>query len=291
MLIKRYHCALILSVLTLMVSGCVDKKQNDDASSAFGQPIDPSQQNMLGGLQQYLSQIQKQGNAGDQMAQRRMGDILIASGEKAQGLGWIKSSAISGNVDSQLQLADMYANGVDMMPNYDEAFIWYKKAAEQGNARAQGEVASAYLNGKGVEFNLEQSIYWDSLAAKQGIANSQNNLGAAYTHGEGVPQDPEQAVYWYTKAANQGVTEAQFNLAGSYYLGQGVAKDDQQAYAWYATVAKYGDSDIAGTAKMVMEKLTPTLSKAGKLASSKSLAQQYISMYSPTRKNLVFTEY
>ncbi|MDR0806196.1 MAG: sel1 repeat family protein [Enterobacteriaceae bacterium] len=290
--IRSYYSALAIGILSLVLSGCVTTQdsQEQDENSLFGQTIDPGKQEMLGGLHHYLSQIQRQGNNGDKYAQRKMGDILLASGDNQEAMEWLKKAAANGDVDAQTQLGDEYFRGVKLLPDYAEAFKWYKQAAEAGNAHAQSQLASLYLNGRGTTYNLKQAIYWDNLAAEKGIAASQNNLGAAYTHGDGVPKNPETAVFWYTKAAHQGVIEAQFNLAGSYYLGQGVIKNYEQAYAWYATVSKYGIGDLADTARKMIDRLSPSLSKSGKYSAAKQLAEQYSVSYAP-RKNTSLIQY
>ncbi|GKX56050.1 hypothetical protein SOASR030_21620 [Leminorella grimontii] len=275
MKLRSYRFIGLLSVLALM--GCETLKptapgQDEFAFSAQGNAV---QQGMLSGLQGYLVQLQAQSNDGDLISQRRLGELLNASGQEHQGKALLLKAANGGDLDLQVRQGDEDFSRAD----YAKAFSWYSKAAERGNGHAQSQLAYLYLNGLGTVKSLSQAVYWDRLAAEKGIARSQNNLGAAYTRGEGIEKSPAQAFYWYSKAAEQGTTEAQFNLAGSYYLGHGVAKNDELSYVWYSCVAHGDDEKLAARAKEMMKKIAPELKQMGKYASSQRLAEEYMGKY------------
>lgn len=272
---RKYRFIGLLSVLALM--GCetlkpVKQERDEFAFSARGNVV---QQGLLSGLQGYLVQLQEQSNDGDLISQRRLGELLNASGQENKGKALLLKAANNGDLDLQVQQGDEDFSRAD----YVKAFSWYGKAAERGNGHAQSQLAYLYLNGLGTVKNLSQAVYWDRLAAEKGVARSQNNLSAAYTRGEGIEKNPTQAFYWYSKAAEQGTTEAQFNLAGSYYLGHGVAKNDELSYVWYSCVAHGEDDKLAARAKEMMQKIAPDLKQAGKYASSQRLAEEYRSKY------------
>lgn len=72
-------------------------------------------------------------------AQYRLGYLLIFGKDtiinKPAGLTWIKRSAINGNTDTQILLADFYRDGIDDILKKDgnTALYWYKKASQDKN--------------------------------------------------------------------------------------------------------------------------------------------------------------
>jgi serine/threonine protein kinase len=88
--------------------------------------------------------------------------------------------------------------------DYATAMKKLKPLAEQGNVDTQVYLGWMYANGKGVAQDDSRAFFWYHKAAVQGNATAQNNLGVRYQKGKGVAQDDSQAVYWYRKAAEQG---------------------------------------------------------------------------------------
>jgi len=123
-------------------------------------------------------------------------------------------SSNNGNIQSQLQLGEIYSKGIDfcLPKNNKEAKKWYTKAANQGSSIAQYNLGLMYKDGEGTSKNYQESIKWFIKAASQGNLDAQNNLGAMYEYGLGVNKDNIKAREWYTKAANQGSSIAQYNL-------------------------------------------------------------------------------
>ena len=54
-----------------------------------------------------------------------------------------------------------------------------------------------YASGMGVPLDYQEAVRWYRLAAEQGNAEAQHNLGLKYEYGDGVPQDYQEAVRWY----------------------------------------------------------------------------------------------
>ena len=63
-----------------------------------------------------------------------------------------------------------------------------------------------YANGLGVSRNEEEALHWYRRSAEQGVALAQFNLGLMYANGLGADRDYEQAGAWFRKAAEQGIT-------------------------------------------------------------------------------------
>ena len=81
--------------------------------------------------------------------------------------------------------------------------------AISGDAESQYQLALCYRNGEGVEQSNEEAAKWYRFAAEQGDSIAQYNLGNCYENGEGVEQSYEEAEKWYRKAAEQGDSDAQ----------------------------------------------------------------------------------
>jgi len=65
---------------------------------------------------------------------------------------WI-ASAEAGDVESQVNVGEIFERGTGGAPNYEAAAIWYQRAADQGNSRAQFNLGTLYEQGLGVEQN------------------------------------------------------------------------------------------------------------------------------------------
>ena len=154
-----------------------------------------------------------------------------------------KAMAEAGDINSQYNLAVMYAEGLGVLRDDKEAIEWYHKSAEQGFAAAQLNLGVMYANGQGVLQDDKEAVEWYRKAAKQGSAVAQFNLGLMCANGRGVLQDDKEAVGWYRKAAEQGYAGAQLNLGVMYATDRGVPKDFVIAYA-FANIAEANGFDV-----------------------------------------------
>jgi uncharacterized protein len=62
----------------------------------------------------------------------------------------LTKEANAGDVDVQLQLAEMYETGFGVPTDRGQAAYWYRQAAEQGSAKAQSTLGQMYIRGIGV---------------------------------------------------------------------------------------------------------------------------------------------
>src|SRR5262249_41680397 len=77
------------------------------------------------------------------------------------------------------------------------------KAAENNDAMAQMIVGTMYADGLGVARDSEEAEKWLYKAADQKLPLAQANLGVMYEHGIGVPRDSAEAARWVRQAADQ----------------------------------------------------------------------------------------
>ena len=89
-----------------------------------------------------------------------------------------KSAAEQGDVDFQLIVGGMYAEGLGVTQDDVEATMWFRKAAEQGNADGQYILGNRYRDGKGIGQSYSEAIKWYRLAAKNNSKGAQKALEA-----------------------------------------------------------------------------------------------------------------
>ena len=125
--------------------------------------------------------------------------------------------------------------------NNVRTFLHYQRAAQQGDTTAQNNIGVMYANGIGVDQDHEEAINWFRQAARQGDTTAQNSIGVMYANGIGVDRDYRQAFHWFNQAAEQGHAEAQYNLGVMYANGDHVGQNDVEAVNWFRQAAEQGD--------------------------------------------------
>jgi uncharacterized protein len=146
----------------------------------------------------------------------------------------LKSARI-GHRDAQYEVGLMYANGVGVDKDIEQAILWIRQSAEKGLATAQYLLATRYANGIGVPRDGPQALMWYLKAAQQGHVKALFRLGKLQTTGQ-----PEMAAAYFTQAAELGLAEAQCALGHHFEAGLGVVQDAEQAAFWYSQSAAQG---------------------------------------------------
>lgn len=96
--------------------------------------------------------------------------------ERQQSLQDLQAAAQVGHLDSIVQLAQIYADGVMTNKNLPISLHFWLKAAELGDIRAQLRVAEQYALGVGVQRNVQQASLWYGKAAAQGNIEAKMQL-------------------------------------------------------------------------------------------------------------------
>ena len=139
--------------------------------------------------------------------------LLLLAGMPAWGFDGmdivgIKKIAEAGNAEAQSKLGVLYASGVGMNMDKQEAVRWYRKSADQGNPVGQWNLAFMYVRGEGVDVNFTDARELFRKSAESGFANAQYDLGMMLLQGLGGKQDQTEAERWFHKAAEQRYREA-----------------------------------------------------------------------------------
>src|SRR5689334_12901627 len=88
-----------------------------------------------------------------------------------RNLANLKARAEKGDLSTQFELGEIYADGDGVPRNDEEAFNWYRAAAEQGHALAQYKLGLMYKEGRGVTKDYVEAYMWLDLAAGRGNAD------------------------------------------------------------------------------------------------------------------------
>jgi TPR repeat protein len=170
------------------------------------------------------------------------------TGGKKEFLLRLKDARI-GEPAAQYEVALMYANGVGVSKDVEQAFVWTRSAAEKGHAQAQYLLARAYHQGLGTVADVRQAMAWYRRAAEHGNEKASWNLAKLLAE----PQ-AEVAFQYALDAAQKGLLEAEFWVGEYYRKGGIVAQDLEEAYRWYLSAAQKGSARaqhaIAGMLEM-----------------------------------------
>ena len=77
--------------------------------------------------------------ASPQAEQLAKGEGALARGDYAGALEILRPLAQDGNTRAQIRLAEMYASGVGVNRNFNQAYVWYSLAARGGNIAASAD--------------------------------------------------------------------------------------------------------------------------------------------------------
>ncbi|HIG40539.1 MAG: tetratricopeptide repeat protein [bacterium] len=141
---------------------------------------------------------------------------------------------------SQVNLANLYVQGLGIDQNYVRAFSLYEAAAEKRYSLAYLPLGNLYFNGQGTQTNLRVAMELYTQAADAGVVAAHYPLGIASETGKGSNLDLTAARNHYRKAAEGGHAEAQNALGYLYRQGIGVPRNMSEAALWYEKAADQG---------------------------------------------------
>ncbi|MCT7377271.1 tetratricopeptide repeat protein [Chelativorans salis] len=183
--------------------------------------------------------------------------------------------AEAGNSAAQTLMAEIYARGLGVARDAQEAAKWYAKAAEQGDPEAQMQYALMLIDGRFVkedrekaytlmrsaaeagkplaQFNLaqmmieegasmEEAVGWYERAARAGLPDAQYAMAQVHANGVGgKPEDAAAALRWLLRAARQNYDTAQLDLGTWLVEGRGGEAKPELGFAWLKRAAEGGN--------------------------------------------------
>jgi hypothetical protein len=233
---------------------------------------------------QWARKAADQGNA---KAQYRLASIMYMglNGERLQPQGLqlfqkaragLELLANNNDPDAKGKLGILFARGIGVQKDLEQASKLFEEAAKAGSVKAQSDLAAAYLMGRGVERNPTTAGFWFEKAAKAGYAEAQIQYGLMKIQGTGCRQDIKIGLAWLKKASQQrhpegakqakvllerlrgnppkigtnidalinrakkNELEAQWELAQRYEFGKGVKVDFSEAIKWLDAASRQG---------------------------------------------------
>jgi TPR repeat protein len=169
-------------------------------------------------------------------------DVWRITGEDGDFLQALRRLAEGGNAYVMYRLGRMYAAGIGVARDENEAVRWYRKGAAAGNMQATTALAIALLEGRGTGKDPQEAIHLLKVAADKDNLDAMYRLGVLYAQGAVVTKDALEAVRLFTKASEAGHAPSMVDLGLMFYNGEGVQVDLNKAAMWYKRAADLGDS-------------------------------------------------
>lgn len=139
-------------------------------------------------------------------------------------------AAKKGIAEAQLQLAELYEEGIEVDEDESLAFEWCRKAAEKGLVKAQNKLGEYYEEGIGVVKDEVEAFKWYLKAAATGDEDAAENVDDLI---EDMPENlKKDAFKKFLVLARKGVLWAQEMVADFYDEGIGTEADEAKAEYW-----------------------------------------------------------
>lgn len=151
----------------------------------------------------------------------------------------ITAAASKGDVESQVCLGDLYADGIGTSPDFNSAFHWYETAAGNGDLSGKLRVAQAYIYGIGVQKDSAKALQIINDLIRRGYAPAESFMAFLYLGENGVAKDEGKSLELYRKAAAADDYEAELRLGLFYHWGDYVEKNQTEASKWLQRAANH----------------------------------------------------
>jgi TPR repeat protein len=174
--------------------------------------------------------------------EQAMLDVWRIAGEDGDFLQALRRLGEGGNAYVMYRLGRMYAAGIGVARDENEAVRWYRKGTTAGNMQATTALAIALLEGRGTGKDPQEAIHLLKVAADKDNLEAMYRLGVLYAQGAVVTKDAPEAVRLFTRASEAGHAPSMVDLGLMYYNGDGVPVDHNKAAQWYKRAADLGDS-------------------------------------------------
>lgn len=157
-----------------------------------------------------LELAKKAANQGHEMSQIQIADLYLqglehTTEELIKALLWLNLHARNNIVEAQVLLGRYYLKGLGIEQDFTKAADWLEKAADQGDSLALKLIISMHQSDSEViEKDYFKMIKWLNQLALENDEDALLTLGRFYEEGLGVRQDEEKAIEWYEKSIEVG---------------------------------------------------------------------------------------
>jgi uncharacterized protein len=97
---------------------------------------------------------------------------FFESGERGKSVRLFLTAALMGNIEAQVNLANIYGDGDGVRSDFDKARYWYKRAISGGSPEAAYNLSMSYLN----RGDARWAKHWLSVAKAMGDADAGEQL-------------------------------------------------------------------------------------------------------------------
>jgi TPR repeat protein len=191
----------------------------------------------------------QQAEAGDARAQFNTAAQLERVKRYDEALAWYQRSAAQGFRPAEMNLAQMYENGIGVKQDLAEARGRYRRLAGLGDAEARYRAAK--LAAAAGDYAEALKLY--ERAARDDDWRAILDLGELYENGRGVPRDVPRAVRLYERVAEQSAW-ARFKLGVLHLQGDGIPRDYAKAQRWLKRSADEGNPGARNNLAWMHEK-------------------------------------
>ena len=162
------------------------------------------------------------------------------------GESWIRRAALSGEVQAEAALGELYGQPGVLPPNHAEAMLWFGRAAASGHAGAARALARMHLRGEAVGGDRREALQLLRMTAGQSDTPVCEEFAAlmlaeAGSRGAGLSESEHEdwrvILDWFQTMAAHGDPAAAYNVGLCYAAGLGMAADDAQALVWFRLAA------------------------------------------------------
>ena len=174
---------------------------------------------------------------GSPVASRRLGQLCLRQGDRAEGANWLQKAAALGDEIARVDLAQLaLAYG---LPAQADLRAWLAAKAEAGDMAAAFNLGVCCAEAVGGALDETAALARFRQAASV-LPAARYWLGRMKIEGRGEPQDLGGGRIWLERAAREGVVEAQL-LAGEMMVnGRGGDRDVRGGYDLFKRLAATG---------------------------------------------------
>jgi len=161
-----------------------------------------------------------------------LGGLLLFDPARAvDGVAWLRRAAAAGEASAFWLLGAAHLRGAGVAVDARQARVLMTQAAESGVVAAQLELAQLYADGVGGARDEAAAARWERAAADAGSAEGCLRVAA---RAAARPGGAALAIPWLERAAEAGSEAAARRLAHLYSMGDEVARDEAAAARWKA---------------------------------------------------------
>ena len=183
---------------------------------------------------------------GDPAAQTLVAELFAAGLGVARNMNdaafWYRQAAEGGDGSAQFKYGVMLLEGKYVEADRAKAEELMKKAADAGNAFAQFNHAQMLVAQKPGDAGILEALPYFEQAAEQGVPDAQYALAQIYSNTQGIPEEKRaRARELMEKAARAGYDTAQLDYAIWLIDGIGGPKDYEKGFRWMQVAATRGN--------------------------------------------------